>query len=236
MQFYRFVKEALSPMVLRRTVRVALIVGIILNIMNQGASMLDGFKDFHLAQFLLTFIVPYLVSTYSSVLSKFNFVSGEVAGFKAYISCKGCGEASVEVQKGDVIPYCPGCEKKTKWKIYKLLPHDIFLEENKTKSNALFAEFYPAPVIRVDKSGHILRANPTARILFNITELDNHIIHYIDELKVLDFEEFIRSNQLKTIQIKINNNYYPLDLRAIADLKVFHIYASKNTPLIAEPN
>jgi len=236
MRFKRYIKEAFNPLILKRALRVALIVGVILNLINQGESVFSGFKDFHLMQFLLTFFVPYIVSTYSSVLSKFNFVSGEVAGFDAQISCKGCGEASVKVQKGDVVPYCPGCEVKTKWNLKKLLPPDTFLEEDKTKSNALFAEFNPAPVIRVDKKGHILRANPTARMLFNIDEKDNHIIHYIYDLKGLDFEEFIRSNRVKTFQIQINEDFYQLDLRAVADLEVFHIYASKNTPLIAERN
>ncbi|MDY6800329.1 MAG: nitrate/nitrite transporter NrtS [Bacteroidota bacterium] len=236
MLFKRYIKEAFNPLILKRALRVALIVGVILNLINQGESVFSGFKDFHLMQFLLTFIVPYIVSTYSSVLSKFNFVSGEVAGFDAHISCKGCGEASVKVQKGDVVPYCPGCEVKTKWNLKKLLPPDTFLEEDKTKSNALFAEFNPAPVIRVDNKGHILRANPTARMLFNIDEKENHIIHYINDLKGLDFEEFIRSNRVKTFQISINEDYYQLDLRAIAELEVFHIYASKNTQLIAERN
>lgn len=236
MRLKRYFKEAFSQLVLKRALRVALIVGVILNLINQGESIFSGFKDFHLPQFLLTFLVPYLVSTYSSVLSKFNFVSGEVAGFDAHISCKGCGEASVKVQKGDVVPYCPGCEVKTKWNLKQLLPPDIFLEEDKTKSNALFAEFNPAPVIRVDKEGHILRANPTARMLFNIDENETHIIRYIDDLKGLDFEEFIRSNRVKTLQIQINEDFYQLDLRAIADLEVFHIYASKNTPLIVERN
>ncbi|MFO7830187.1 MAG: nitrate/nitrite transporter NrtS, partial [Bacteroidales bacterium] len=236
MQNFRYIKEAFNPMILKRALRVALIVGVILNLINQGESIFSGFKDFHITQFLLTFLVPYLVSTYSSVLSKFNFVSGEVAGFDAHISCKGCGEASVKVQKGDVVPYCPGCEVKTKWNLKQLLPPDTFLEEDKTKSNALFAEFNPAPVIRVDKHGHTLRANPTARMLFNIDDNDNQITSYIPELKSLDVDEFIRSNRVKTIQIQLNNDYYQLDLRAITDLMVFHIYASKNTPLIEERN
>jgi len=236
MQIKRYIKEAFSKLVLKRALRVALIVGIILNLINQGRSIVAGFENFHIAQFLLTFLVPYLVSTYSSVLSKFNFVSGEVSGFDAHISCKGCGEASLKVQKGDLVPYCPGCETKTKWTLVKLLPPETLLEEDKTKSNALFAEFNPAPVIRVDKHGHILRANPTARMLFHIDENENHVTRYIDDLKDLDFEDFIRSNQVKTFQIKINEDYYQLDLRAIADLEVFHIYASKNTPLIVERN
>lgn len=236
MHIKRYIKEAFSQLVLKRALRVALIVGVILNLINQGESIFSGFKEFHLTQFLLTFLVPYMVSTYSSVLSKFNFVSGEVAGFDAHISCKGCGEASVKVQKGDVVPYCPGCEVKTKWNLKQLLPPDTFLEEDKTKSNALFAEFNPAPVIRVNAAGHIIRANPTARMLFNIDDNDNHITSYIPVLKKINIVEFIRSNRVKTIQIQLNNDYYQLDLRAITDLMVFHIYASKNTPLIVERN
>lgn len=236
MQLKRYLKEAFSKLVLKRALRVALLVGIVLNLINQGRSIMSGFEDFHTAKFLLTFLVPYLVSTYSSVVSKFNFVSGEVSGFDAQITCNGCGKSSIEVQKGDLVPYCPGCETKTKWTLVKFLPPETLLEEDKTKSNALFAEFNPAPVIRVDKHGHILRANPTARMLFHIDKKENHITHYIDDLKELNFKDFIRSNRVKTFQIKINDDYYQLDLRAISDLEVFHIYASKNTQLIVERN
>ncbi|MBC7125255.1 MAG: PAS domain S-box protein [Bacteroidales bacterium] len=44
------------------------------------------------------------------------------------------------------------------------------------------------------------------------------------------------SNDSATYQVKIQNDYYQLDLKAIIDLDVLHIYASKNTQLIEERN
>jgi len=232
----QYISEAFNPMVYKRAIKVALIVGIILNLINQWNSIFSGFKEFHFTQFFLTFLVPYLVSTYSSVLSKFNFVSGEVASFDAHITCKHCDDSTVSVQKGDLVPYCPKCITKTRWKLIELLPPETFLEEDKVKSNALFAEFNPAPVIRVDRHGHIQKANPTAQMLFNIPQEGVFVEKVIPELSKLNFSKFIDSNTVKTLQTRIGEDFYQLDLRALTDLGVFHIYASKITALIAEKN
>lgn len=228
--------EAFKPLVFKRALRVALIVGVILNLINQWGSILNGFEDFHTAQFFLTFLVPFLVSTYSSVLAKFNFVSGEVAGVDARITCSACGESVIKVLKGDMVPYCHKCETKTRWKMLELLPPVSVVEDDRIKSNALFAEFNPAPVLRVDAQGHILRANPNARMLFGIEGNGEHLVDVIPEVIELDYPKFIQSNTTKTYQIKVNNDYYQIDLKAVSDLGVFHIYASKNTPMIEERN
>ncbi|HCC29801.1 MAG TPA: hypothetical protein DEQ03_07085, partial [Marinilabiliales bacterium] len=232
----QYITEAFNSMVYKRAIKVALIVGVILNLINQWESIFSGFKQFHFIQFFLTFLVPYLVSTYSSVLSKFNFVSGEVANFDANITCHHCNDSTVSVQKGDLVPYCPKCTTKTRWKLIELLPSETFLEEDKVKSNALFAEFNPAPVIRVDRYGHIQKANPTAQMLFNIPKEGTFIEKVIPELSQFNFSSFIDSNTIKTFQTKIGEEFYQLDLRALTDLGVFHVYASKITALIVEKN
>ncbi len=231
-----FLKEATKPLVLKRALRVGFIVGIILNIINQWESIFNEFQDFNTLQFVLTFAVPYLVSTYSSVMSRFTFVSGEVAALDAIISCKKCTETSLTIAKGDIVPYCSKCTGKTKWKLKRLLPPDSVIEDNIEKSNALFAEFNPAPVLRVNKDGMIVKANPNARMLYNIEESGENIKNVITELSSLDFKKFIKSNELKTYQIKVNKEYFQIDLKALSDLGVFHIYASKNTSLIKEQN
>jgi hypothetical protein len=50
----------------RRSLFVALIVGTILNLINQGDAMLAG-MPLDLAKLLLTYLVPYCVSTYGAV-------------------------------------------------------------------------------------------------------------------------------------------------------------------------
>ena len=236
MKLKSFFAEAIKPIVARRALRVALIVGVILNAINQGYSILHGFQNFHIYQFLLTFLVPYLVSTYSAVLSKFNFVSGEVASVDAIIQCKKCNGSSFKIHKGELVPYCPNCKEKTTWKMIELVPPISVIEDDKINSNALFAEFNPAPVLRVNASGHIIKANPKARLLFNIEGEGEHIQNIIPEITDLDFKHFISKNDTRTYQVKIQDDYYQLDLKAVADLDVFHIYASKNTQLIEERN
>ena len=49
---------------------VALIVGTILNLINQGDAMLAGLP-LNLAKLSLTYLVPYLVSTYGAVSYRF---------------------------------------------------------------------------------------------------------------------------------------------------------------------
>lgn len=62
-QIWRY---AISDGVPRRLLVVALIVGTILNLINQGDSMLAG-MPLNFMKLLLTYLVPYLVSTYGAV-------------------------------------------------------------------------------------------------------------------------------------------------------------------------
>ncbi len=50
----------------KRSFGVALIVGVILNLINQGDALLNG-ADLNLTKLILTFIVPYRVATYGAV-------------------------------------------------------------------------------------------------------------------------------------------------------------------------
>lgn len=59
-------RYAISDGVPKRSFVVALIVGTILNLINQGDAMLAGLP-LDLAKLLLTYLVPYLVSTYGAV-------------------------------------------------------------------------------------------------------------------------------------------------------------------------
>jgi hypothetical protein len=57
---------ALSDGIPRRSLYVALIVGTILNLINQGDAILAG-GAINWAKIVLTYAVPYLVSTYGAV-------------------------------------------------------------------------------------------------------------------------------------------------------------------------
>lgn len=57
---------AFSNGVLHRSAWVALVVGTILNLINQGDALLAG-RRLDFVKLALTYVVPYLVSTYGAV-------------------------------------------------------------------------------------------------------------------------------------------------------------------------
>ena len=64
-------RYAISNGVPRRSLLVALVVGTILNLINQGDAMLAGLP-LDVAKLLLTYLVPYLVSTYGAISYRFH--------------------------------------------------------------------------------------------------------------------------------------------------------------------
>ena len=64
----RWIELALSPEIVGRSVRVAIVVGTLLTVINQGDVLLAGTVSGEvLAKVLLTYCVPYAVSTYAGV-------------------------------------------------------------------------------------------------------------------------------------------------------------------------
>ena len=59
---------ATRPAVIKSSLAVAFVVGIILNVINQGDALL-GDKPLVIWKVLLTFCVPYCVSTYGAVMA-----------------------------------------------------------------------------------------------------------------------------------------------------------------------
>lgn len=57
---------AIRPGIVKRSLIIAVIVGTVLNLINQG-DVIAGNQAFNLAKCLLTYVVPYCVSTYGSV-------------------------------------------------------------------------------------------------------------------------------------------------------------------------
>jgi len=59
---------ALSPDIVKRSLMVSVVVGTILNIINQGDALM-GEQSLQIGKCILTFIVPYCVATYGSVVA-----------------------------------------------------------------------------------------------------------------------------------------------------------------------
>ena len=65
------IKIALEKDILWSSIKVAFVVGTILNLINQGDKLVQlNFEELAFGKLLLTFMVPYLVSTYASVRLK----------------------------------------------------------------------------------------------------------------------------------------------------------------------
>ncbi len=62
----KFLKLSFSDGIPRRSLLVALIVGTVLNLINQGDALLTG-SNLNVLKICLTYIVPYCVATYGAV-------------------------------------------------------------------------------------------------------------------------------------------------------------------------
>lgn len=61
-----FIGFAARPAIIKRSLIVAVIVGTLLNMINQG-DVMTGSASFNLAKCLLTYLVPFCVATYGAV-------------------------------------------------------------------------------------------------------------------------------------------------------------------------
>ncbi len=217
--------------ILKRALYVAFVVGTLLNIINQGAHFIQmhWFQLDHLKLFL-TYLVPYLVSTYSSVLSRLTFLSGEVSGIDAIIECKDCEHAQIEVQKGDIIPYCVHCTKKTKWKLVDKAEPAKVLPVERYRSMALFAELNPSPVLRIDTDGIITKVNPSAKIIFNNQQLEGcHVTELLPGMKHFDLPDIILNGHVVQHIEDVDGNIFQFDLRGIPESRTTQIYGMNIT-------
>jgi hypothetical protein len=120
-KFNLFFSIALERYSLINSIKVALIVGTLLNLINQG-EQLAGFMwaEIDFIKFGLTFLVPFLVATYASSTTKLSFYVGSLAPVKALIKCNLC-DNTITVKKNELIPACSNCKKNKRWKIKKHL-------------------------------------------------------------------------------------------------------------------
>jgi len=80
-QWYRY---SITGEVPRRSLMVALVVGTILNVINQGDQLVAGDK-INFIKIILTYIVPYCVATYGAVSYRIGL---ERAALDDRIDCK----------------------------------------------------------------------------------------------------------------------------------------------------
>jgi len=108
---------ASSKSLIIRALKIAFVVGIILNLINQGEQILSAnFQELNLLKMLLTFTVPFCVSMYTAIAMKIKFHIGEKAVEDAVLRCQSCN-GCINVNKNQIVPFCSKCQDKTTWKL-----------------------------------------------------------------------------------------------------------------------
>lgn len=153
--FQYYIRLATDKNTLRRALRVALIVGIILNIVNHP-EVISAFsiESLNPGQLILTFFVPYCVSTYSSVLSNSKIKPGRVSHLNATLRCINCKHEITRISIGETINICPLCKERTHWKLSEI--HSIVpSKENLLKQLAETKTWNSFPVITLNSGLHL---------------------------------------------------------------------------------
>jgi len=115
--FKIYCEIAISQSIVKRAIKVSLIVGTTLNFINQGEALLSlNLANIGLVKILLTYIVPYSVTTYTATAMKVEFQIGTKAILDADLECQKC-EEEIHVHKDELIPECPKCGLNTHWKL-----------------------------------------------------------------------------------------------------------------------
>ena len=101
---------------MRSNLWLTLLVGTLLNLINQGRILLHlDVAHLHTGKFLLTYLVPFLVGTYSAARARMQFRTGDLAPLNAVLQCRRCRRCEVQIPAGETVPECPQCHRPTRW-------------------------------------------------------------------------------------------------------------------------
>ncbi len=221
-------KCAFERRVFRRAVFVAIIVGILLNMINQGSKIVDlEFGQINYLKLCLTFMVPYLVSTYSSVLAKRNFIPGEISNLDIHLECHTCKDTDINLKKSEIIPECNTCRSATDWRISRKSSTELKRMEEELKSRALFMEFNPAPVMRIDPEGNIIESNIAANSIFKSNALINQqVAGIMPGIKEINIAKVIENEEILDFVEKLDHKLIRIEVRGIKELNVCQLYGA----------
>lgn len=228
-----YFRLAVEKNTIKRSFGVAILVGIILNLINNPHIFLDfSFYEINLLQVILTFIIPFLVSTHSSVLSNTNLKPGKTATIDALLKCKSCKKTNFHSQIGEQIEECPACKKKTRWVPFQLFA-PILSNNEILKSLALFARFNPQPLFRLDSKGIILNSNLASDALFEFDTLaGKNLVRLFPELQRFNLNQIIKNEEVREILIAVNGKFYNLVLKGVSMLGNVHVYGNDISQVI----
>ncbi len=217
----------------RRALRVSILVGIILNLINHPEIFLAfNFTELHAGRAILTFLVPFLVSTYSSVLSGSSLQPGRISQIDALLKCNSCKKSNFSVNIGQKIEACPTCKKWTRWKLIKLFSFVSSGNEG-MKSLALFARHNPQPLFRLDEKGVIVGANPASEEMFGVDNLSGvKLEKYVPEVREMDFKRMVNNGAVEHLLTAMNGHHYKLLLIGVESLQTVHVYGNDITDIV----
>ncbi|MBK7625597.1 MAG: nitrate/nitrite transporter NrtS [Bacteroidales bacterium] len=232
-----YLQIALENNTVKRAFRTAIIVGLILNFINHSQAFITlSFDDVNLFMVLLTFMVPYLVSTFSSVAANSNLVTGKISNIDGLLQCKNCKMVDFKAKIGEEIEECSSCKKKTSWRILKLSSFTK-KDNDMMKSLALFARHNPEPLFRVDELGIITGANPASEILFEKESLGGENIKTLfPELSEIDIYDLIVNREKKNITVIVKNRIFDLTLKGVASISTMNVYGNEITQIVMAQN
>ncbi len=124
-EIYNYFLKATDRAIFIRALRVAILVGIILNLINHPELFFSlSFEQLNPGQVILTFLVPYFVSTYSSVLSESSLNPGIISNMNANLLYKNRNLSDFTISIGEEAEKFSGCKNKTTSRIRIIEPHE----------------------------------------------------------------------------------------------------------------
>lgn len=103
---------------IKKAIKIAIIVGTILNLINQGELIINfDLQAISYPKLLLTYIVPFCVSLYTAITIGMKFKIGQEAKAPVELECHSCYKSEISLKEGQIIPECPNCGLKTKWRL-----------------------------------------------------------------------------------------------------------------------
>jgi len=113
-----FLQLSFCKEVVGKNLTVALVVGTLLTLINQGGELLRAdWQAFSAWKAALTFIVPFLVSTYSAAKAMMRFRVGEPAPVSGEVECQNCHKTHRHFHRGEPVTACDLCDEETRWKL-----------------------------------------------------------------------------------------------------------------------
>lgn len=106
----------LNSKVVVKSIKLSSIVGTILNLINNWNFLTPyNFTNVSSAKLILTYLVPFVVSSYSISKTKMELHKGNKLLYDINIRCANCNKTIANVKAGEPIPVCANCQEHAVW-------------------------------------------------------------------------------------------------------------------------